>query len=356
MLVIMDLNQYELRHTMKDCGAMKISAVIPTYNRRDHIPRAIQSVLSQTAAVDEVIIVDDGSTDGTAEEIERTFGNLVRVIRQANQGVSGARHRGVLEAQGDWIAFLDSDDEWTPDRNRVMCEAIGKVPADVAWIFGNTQEITDAGETTQYEKFELHVKGPVHVFEDALSAQYPWQFGPLQSTVIRRAVLLELDCFSESVKSGEDLLAGIQVACRYGCAAVPEIVTRWYRTSDLSASSLAVATVSQPDTGLSGDYQRAAMRAFSLAARTVRRQPWGELYAEAVRGMCKVQSGKGRKFRRLSLQQFRFGVSGKSIAFFCAAMLGPGGLGLWTRASSMGRHVLSRLPHTARTASNELQK
>jgi Glycosyl transferase family 2 len=335
---------------------MKISAVIPTFNRRSHILRAIQSILAQTAPVSEVVIVDDGSTDGTAEEIERKFGNLVRVVRQINQGVSGARHRGVLEAQGDWIAFLDSDDEWTPDRNRILQEAIGKVPADVAWIFGNTQEISDTSEITQYEKFGLHVAGPVHVFADPLSAQYPWQFGPLQSTVIKRAALLELDCFSESFKSGEDLLAGIQVACHYGCAAIPETVTKWYRTSDLSASSLAVATISQTNSSLSADYHRAAMRAFSLAARTVRRQPWGELYAEAVRGMCKIQSGKDQNFRLLSLQQFRFGASGKSIAFFCAAMLGHGGLSFWSSASSIGRRVLSRFPRAARIASNELQK
>ncbi len=271
----------------KKCDTMKISALIPTFNRRGYVQRAIQSILAQTVPVDEIIVVDDGSTDGTAEEIERGFGDRVRVIRQANQGVAGARRRGVLEAKGDWVAFLDSDDEWTPDRNRILLEAIRKVPADVAWIFGNTQEITDAGvEFTQFGKHGLRVAEAVHVVEDPLSVQYPWQFALLQSSVIKREALLELKCFSENVRYTEDRLAGIQVACRYGFAAVPEIVTKRYRTSDLSTSSLAFAMTCLKDRNLWAEYYRAEMEAFSLVARTVRRQPWGERYAESVRGLC----------------------------------------------------------------------
>jgi len=179
---------------------MKISALIPTYNRRQFVPRAIQSVLSQTVPVDEILVVDDGSTDGTAEDIEQRFGNRVRVVRQANQGVSGARRRAVLEAKGDWIGFLDSDDEWTPDRNRILLQATEKVPGDVAWIFGNTQFVSDGAGYTQYEKHGLSVAERVQVFEDSLSVQYPWQFGILESSVIRRQTLMELRCFSENLR------------------------------------------------------------------------------------------------------------------------------------------------------------
>lgn len=335
---------------------MKISALIPTYNRRKFVPRAIQSILAQTVPVDEIIVVDDGSTDGTAEEVECRFGDRVRVVRQTNQGVSGARRRAILEAKGDWVAFLDSDDEWTSDRNRILLQAIGKVPGDVAWIFGNTQEVTDEGGITQYQKFGLRIGEMVHVFESPLSVQYPWQLGPLQSSVIKRDVLLELKCFSENLKSGEDLLAGIQIACRYGAAAVPEIVTKWYRTSDLSASSLAFATAYRAESGLCADYCRAGMEAFSLVARTGRRHPWGEFYAESVRGMCKVLSESGQGFRRLSLRQFRYGVSCKSVGFFCAAMLGRIGLDLWSTAASMGRKAASRFAGESKITCSGLQR
>lgn len=106
---------------------MRVSAVIPTYNRRTQVQRAIESVLSQTVPVDEILIVDDGSTDGTSGEISNRFGERVRLIHQENQGVSSARHRGIAESTGEWIAFLDSDDEWLPNRNALFLDAISAV-------------------------------------------------------------------------------------------------------------------------------------------------------------------------------------------------------------------------------------
>jgi glycosyltransferase involved in cell wall biosynthesis len=313
---------------------MNISAVIPSYNRRKYVTRAIESILAQSVPVDEIIVVDDGSTDGTAEEIASRFGDRVRVVQQANQGVSAARRRGILEAKGEWIAFLDSDDEWTPDRNRIFRHAIETVPAEVAWIFGDLEKVTDGGdETTQFQQHGLRVDEAVHVFDDPLSVQHPIQFGLLQGSVIKRKVLLELGCFSEGFRKGEDILAEYQVACRYGLAAVPDVVTKFYRTSDLAESSLTT------DSSAHADYYRARMEAFSLAVRMGRRHPWGKLYEQEVRGMCRELGKKGQTCRRLSLEQFRYGVSSKSIAFFCAAMLGQAGLGFWSKAASMGRAV-----------------
>lgn len=95
---------------MFDC-----SVVIPTYNREKTINRAIDSVLAQTCPALEVIVVDDGSTDGTAERLA-TYGKKIRIIRCENNGASAARNRGVAEATGRWIAFHDSDDVWLPHK------------------------------------------------------------------------------------------------------------------------------------------------------------------------------------------------------------------------------------------------
>jgi len=314
-----------------------ISAVIPTYNRRGYVPRAIRSILTQTAPVDEIIVVDDGSTDGTAEEIERLFGEQVRVVRQENQGVSAARRRGILEAKGEWIAFLDSDDEWTPDRTQIFLRAIGKAPANVAWIFGDTKEIDDQRSISLCNLFGLRIAEELRVFEDSLSAHYPWQFGPLQSSIIKRQPLVDLGCFSEGYKSSEDMLAGVQIACRFATAGVPEVVTKRYRTSDLSDSSLAFAINFVEDSALRMEYLRARMAAFSLAARTVRRQPWGELYAGSARALCQSRARKGEPYRKFAFEQFRFGVSLKSAAFFCAAMIGRQGIALWDRGKAAKR-------------------
>ena len=176
----------------------------------------------------------------------------------------------LLDAKGDWIAFLDSDDERTPDRNRIFHLAIAKVPPDVAWIFGNLQKVKDSGYgLTQYQEHGLQITEDLHIFEDPLSVQHPIQFGMLQSSVFKRESILELNGFAEKFKKGEDILLGYQVACRYRVAAIPDTVTRHYRTSDLLASSLSA------DQTISLDYYRALMQSYSLVARTGRRAALG---------------------------------------------------------------------------------
>ena len=89
--------------------------VIPTWNRKQIVSRAIQSVLNQTLTAAEIVVVDDGSDDGTAEMISQRFPQ-VTLLQQSNKGVSAARNTGVKQAQHQWIALLDSDDEWLPDK------------------------------------------------------------------------------------------------------------------------------------------------------------------------------------------------------------------------------------------------
>jgi glycosyltransferase involved in cell wall biosynthesis len=92
-----------------------VSVVIPAYNAASVLPRAIESVLGQTSRPEEVIVVDDGSTDNTAQ-VATQYGPSITYIRQDNAGASAARNRGIAEATGEWIAFLDSDDEWLPPK------------------------------------------------------------------------------------------------------------------------------------------------------------------------------------------------------------------------------------------------
>ncbi len=92
-----------------------VSVIIPTFNRRERVLKAIASVVSQTRQPDEIIVVDDGSTDGSSAAIRNNF-PTVTVIRQENSGVSSARNAGIRAATGEWLAFLDSDDEWKPEK------------------------------------------------------------------------------------------------------------------------------------------------------------------------------------------------------------------------------------------------
>lgn len=106
----------------------RFSVIIPAFNAAATLARAIESVRTQTWPAHEIIVIDDGSTDATAA-IARQFGDAVRLIQQPNSGVSMARNAGAVAASGDWLAFLDADDWYAPDRIKLHAEWIASDPA-----------------------------------------------------------------------------------------------------------------------------------------------------------------------------------------------------------------------------------
>lgn len=102
----------------------KVSVVIPTYNRADKVRKGVESVLAQSFTDLEVIVVDDGSSDETGQTLKHAFGDRIRYYFQPNQGVSVARNKGIEEARGEWIAFLDSDDLWEKDKLELQLNAL----------------------------------------------------------------------------------------------------------------------------------------------------------------------------------------------------------------------------------------
>lgn len=296
---------------------VKVSAVIPTFNRRSFITRAVDSVLAQTMQVDEIIVVDDGSTDGTAQLLRTRYGSRVTVIVQENQGVSAARRRGVEEAQGEWVAFLDSDDEWLPERNAAFLRAASALSESVAWIFGDSRIVTDRGDDlTLFGESGIVTDDNPTILDDSLSVVYPRMLCMLQSSFIRRDALIDLRCFNEGLRNSEDLLAGIQIASVRSFAAIPLVVTKWYRTSDLLQSSL------MGRGPFTEDHYRARILGYALATQFAGSTPWAVRYEEAVRQLCKTRAQNGLTIRRLAFDQFRFGTTVASVSFCCAAMLG----------------------------------
>jgi len=157
----------------------------------------------------------------------------------------------------------------------------------------------------------------------------------LQASFIRRSALLELNCFSEGLRSDDDLLASFQIACHYKFAAIPAVVGRYFRTSDLAASSVVVNGNFGPD------YHRSRMLAFEGVIQAGRRRPWNTEYASSARALCQVLARRRTYVRRLGWQQFRYGgVSPKGVAFFCAAMLGPWALWTWDRCAEFVRRYV----------------
>src|SRR3990167_4127136 len=107
---------------------MLVSVIIPTYNRKELVRRAIQSVLNQTFSKYSLTVVDDGSTDQTDKILKDFKGAKIHFLRQDHKGVSAARNYGIREAHGELIALLDSDDEWHPKKLEVQVDFFRKNP------------------------------------------------------------------------------------------------------------------------------------------------------------------------------------------------------------------------------------
>ena len=117
----------------------QVSVIIPTFNRVHTLRRAIDSVIAQTYEAYSIVVVDDGSTDGTSEMINELYPQLI-FIKQDNRGVSAARNTGIKSIDAEWIAFLDSDDEWLPEKLERQMNTLNKNSAmnichtDEIWI------------------------------------------------------------------------------------------------------------------------------------------------------------------------------------------------------------------------------
>jgi len=132
----------------------KVSVVIPTYERAGKVQNAIESVLAQTFSDLEVIVVDDGSTDGTAQILAEAFDDRIRYYAQANQGVSVARNRGIEEARGEWIAFLDSDDLWEKDKLERQFEALRRFSPQCGACYTDTRLFNHPETRTLFQMAE----------------------------------------------------------------------------------------------------------------------------------------------------------------------------------------------------------
>ena len=178
-----------------DSSIFNVSVIIPTYNRKHLLKRALHSASSQTFVPQEIIVVDDGSSDGTKNWVLERF-PYVRYIYQDNSGVSSARNAGIKEARGSWIAFLDSDDEWMPDKLEKQERAIND--SKEAWLC-HTNEVW-IRNSVRVNQMKKHQKYGGYVFEKCLDI---CRISP-SSVLIKKEVFEMVGLFDESLKVCED--------------------------------------------------------------------------------------------------------------------------------------------------------
>lgn len=192
-----------------------VSAVIPAYNAENYIEAAIESVLAQSAQPIECIVADDGSTDGTAGRVIR-FGDKVRLLRKPNGGVSSARNAGAHAARGDYIAFLDADDVWLPEKTARQLELF-RVRPDVALVYSAA---IIGNETLRPTGMMEAVAGDIALV-NAITMTPPHV--PLTMTgMIRREAFHAVGGFDEQLSTSADLDFVVRVAQRYRLAAIAE--------------------------------------------------------------------------------------------------------------------------------------
>jgi glycosyltransferase involved in cell wall biosynthesis len=148
----------------------KVSVVIPTHERAYKVQKTIDSALAQTFSDFEIIVIDDGSSDGTGEILAEKYGDRIRYYFQMNQGASVARNRGVQEARGEWIAFLDSDDLWEPEKLEWQFKTLEQLDSQCGACYTDVHLLNYPETRTFFQLAEGNYRhqGPIGINHEAL--------------------------------------------------------------------------------------------------------------------------------------------------------------------------------------------
>lgn len=310
-----------------------VSVVVPAYNAEAFVGAAVGSALDQTYQPLEVVVVDDGSTDGTARVLEAIPDERLRVVRQPNSGVGRARNRGIEAATGALVALLDADDLWAPHKLRVQVDALAGHPD---WLAVGSF-MHHIGPDGRVLGLTGHPLGPAELAEVRRAQLNPF---PISSLVVRRAALDDVGLFDEELQvhvpgmvEDLDLLARLAAAGPLGCVEEPlggyrlhpgSGSARFFRSQREGTRYLAARTAARErgDALSYPEYERARRPSLrdwrqDMAAYAYRtaglRFAGGDRLRAAGWALPAAALDPGRTFRRLRLQRgarFRSSVAG----------------------------------------------
>lgn len=200
------------------------SVIIPLFNKRAFVKRAIESVFSQTFQDFEVIVVDDGSTDGGGDFVKEFYGNQIKLIKQANAGVSVARNTGISQAKFPWVAFLDADDYWSPyflEKNWEIISLGENIKIIGSQYCLKTEDLELLNHPTKYRKLNNYFKNAINNYLFTSS-----------STVVSKMFFEKNQGFKTYLQSGEDLDLWFRVNLWKGNAYFINNVLAYYSSED----------------------------------------------------------------------------------------------------------------------------
>lgn len=253
--------------------ANKISVIIPLYNKRESIARAIASVEAQSVAPREIIVIDDGSTDDSGAIVEALSeaNPAIRLIRQPNGGVSAARNRAIDVATGEYVALLDGDDAWEMGYLAEICRLITKYPDCGAYATGfyvvdNSQRVE--GNTPRIE-------GVVDFFAES---QHHYVLIP-SATTLNRALVLSLGGFPEGMRMGEDQYLWTKLARTAQVCISPTPLINYSRSGENRS-----AAIFQPEQTLHSLEELYDPSATDLSNEYLARVALGKALVQSVKG------------------------------------------------------------------------
>lgn len=203
-----------------------VSVVLAVYNAAWCIRRALDAAVAQTHAPLELIVCDDGSTDGTPELVERTYGESVRVLRLPHRNASAARHDGLAVAQGDWLAFLDADDWWREDKLERQLEYAARHPS-VRWISSDGRYESEQG--MERSSWLSDYFDPVTERHGDLLLPLLRRCFPLMSSMlVERHAYHEAGGIDPSIVYSHDYDLWLRLAARFDGGLMPELLTHYW--------------------------------------------------------------------------------------------------------------------------------
>src|SRR5258706_8682803 len=209
------------------------SVILPVYNRQYSVARAIRSVVAQTGGAVDLIVVDDGSTDGTRDVLGE-FGSRITVIDQPHAGPYVARNHGLRHARGELVAFIDSDDAWLPDRLAVQLPLMRR--PEVGLVFGDVVHVLP-GRTADRGRLTSFQVAPPH--RGRVAAPFAWcNFVPTSAVLVRRRCLENAGGFSEAEELSSDYLMWFRIALRHELDYVDRVVAEYALSADAISRDL----------------------------------------------------------------------------------------------------------------------